>query len=130
MTKLKTPLLIKHKSWEDVEKMDKVCSVYQRERSNQYQSLFRPPDMRPEPPPIQSEVDKAITLLSFGKAPDIHNCPADLIKMSGEHGKKASYTYARKFGTRIAGHQSGRNSNLFCSTNPEIRKKAPTTEQL
>ena len=89
-----------------------------------------PPDMRPEPPPIQSEVDKAITLLSFGKAPDIHNCPADLIKMSGEHGKKASYTYARKFGTRIAGHQSGRNSNLFCSTNPEIRKKAPTTEQL
>ena len=48
-----------------------------------------PPDMTPEPPPIQSEVDKAITLLSFGKAPGIDNCPADLIKMSGEHGKKA-----------------------------------------
>ena len=48
-----------------------------------------PPPPPPEPPPILSEIEHAIKLLSYGKSPGLDNLPADLIKLTGDSGKKA-----------------------------------------
>ena len=53
-------------------------------------------DMSSEPPPLIGEVEAALKLLSNGKSPGMDNLPADLIKISGEFGKKAILTLCQK----------------------------------
>ena len=59
-----------------------------------------PPDIvPPEPPPLLSEVESAIKLLSYGKSPGMDNLPADLIKNSGDFGKKAIHLLIKRIWT-------------------------------
>ena len=56
-------------------------------------------DVPPEPPPLLSEVESAIKLLSYGKSPGMDNLPADLIKNSGDFGKKAIHLLIERIWT-------------------------------
>ena len=57
-----------------------------------------PPDppIPPEPPPLLHEVEDAIRLLSNGKSPGLDNIPAELIKATGDLGKKAIHNLCCK----------------------------------
>ena len=63
-----------------------------------------PPDLEvpPEPPPLLSEIEAAIKLLSYGKSPGLDNLPADLIKTTGELGKKSILLLCQKIWTSCA----------------------------
>ena len=45
-------------------------------------------DLPPEPPPLLSEIEAAIKQLGYGKSPGLDNLPADLLKNTGDFGKK------------------------------------------
>ena len=79
-------------------------------------------EMPPEPPPILSEVESAIKMLSYGKSPGLDNLPADLIKTSGDFGKKAILLLIKKFGPLAPGQKSGSNKNLSYFQNLETKK--------